>query len=190
MPSARRHVMPSSPRARNTAILVRRAHRGPVRRPRSVGGLILGVIASTLLVMVVLAAAGIGVAGLMAASSITALSKDLPDPSQLESLSFAQPTVIYDRTGTHQLATFQQEQRKVLTYDQIPELVLDATTGAEDHTFWSNEGFDVQAMLSAAAETLNGNGRGASTITQQLVRARLLPEDVIAPGADVYLRKV
>ena len=32
--------------------------------------------------------------------------------------------------------------------------------------------------------------RGASTITQQLVRARLLPEDVVQAGADRYLRKV
>ena len=44
-------------------------------------------------------------------------------------------------------------------------------------------------MVAAAVETAQGDGRGASTITQQLVRARLLPEDVVAPGADVYLRK-
>ena len=30
---------------------------------------------------------------------------------------------------------------------------------------------------------------GASTITQQLVRARLLPKELLAPGADLYERK-
>src|SRR3954454_5555416 len=118
MPSARRHVVPSSSRARNAALLVRRGNRAPAPRSRSMGGIILGVIASVALAIVVLTAAGAGVAGLIAASSITVLSKDLPDPTQLESLSFAQPTVLYDRTGTHQLATFQQEQRSVLAFDQ------------------------------------------------------------------------
>ena len=42
----------------------------------------------------------------------------------------------------------------VLGYGQIPDLVLDATTGAEDRTSWSSEGFDAPAMLSAAIETL------------------------------------
>ena len=168
---------------------MRRVHRTPARRSRSVGAIVLGVLASLVIGTAVVAAAGIGIAGLAAASTITALSQGLPDPSELESLSFAEPTVIYDRTGKVELARFQEEQRTVLTYDEIPQLVLDATTGAEDRTFWSNEGFDVQAMLSAAVDTLNGNGRGASTITQQLVRARLLPPDVTAPGADVYVRK-
>ena len=67
--------------------------------------------------------------------------------------------------------------------------MLDATTTAEDRTFWDNDGFDVQAMVAAAIETLQGDGRGASTITQQLVRARLLPADVVEPGADLYVRK-
>jgi penicillin-binding protein 1A len=30
---------------------------------------------------------------------------------------------------------------------------------------------------------------GASSITQQLVRARLLPKDLFEPGADIYTRK-
>ena len=44
-------------------------------------------------------------------------------------------------------------------------------------------------MVAAAIETLQGDGRGASTITQQLVRARLLPADVVDPGADLFVRK-
>ena len=69
--------------------------------------------------------------------------------------------------------------------------MLDATTAAEDRTFWDNAGIDVPALISAAAENASGTGeRGASTITQQLVRARLLPDDVIEAGADRYVRKV
>ncbi|MBA2382904.1 MAG: transglycosylase domain-containing protein, partial [Chloroflexi bacterium] len=132
--------------------------------------------------------AGAAVVGTVAA--VTALSQGLPDPTNLGALTFAQPTVVYDRTGKVQLGRFQREQRRVVAFDEVPKLVLDATTTAEDRTFWDNSGFDPVAILSALADNASGTSdRGASTITQQLVRARLLPEDVIAPGANRYLRK-
>lgn len=132
--------------------------------------------------------AGAVVVGTVAAVSI--LSTGLPDPTNLAALTFSQPTVVYDRTGQIQLGRFQQEQRRVVTYDEVPRLVIDATTTAEDRTFWANSGFDPAAILSALADNAAGtSARGASTITQQLVRARLLPEDVIAPGANRYVRK-
>jgi peptidoglycan glycosyltransferase len=53
-------------------------------------------------------------------------------------------------------------------------VVLDATTAIEDKDFWTNPGFDPFAIVSAGLDSLNGNARGASTITQQLVRQRLL----------------
>ena len=126
--------------------------------------------------------------GTMAA--VTALSQGLPDPTNLAALTFSQPTIVYDRTGKVQLGVFQKEQRRVVTYDEVPKLILDATTTAEDRTYWQNSGFDPAAIVSAVGDQLAGTSeRGASTITQQLVRARLLPEDVVAPGADRYLRK-
>ena len=132
--------------------------------------------------------AGVAVVGTVAA--VTVLSDDLPDPTNLGALTFSQPTTVYDRTGTIQLGRFQREQRRVVGYDEVPKLVLDATTTAEDRSFWANSGFDPAAILSAVADNAAGaSDRGASTITQQLVRARLLPEDVIARGANRYLRK-
>src|SRR5205823_4189557 len=56
-----------------------------------------------------------------------------------------------------------------------PELI-DATTATEDKTFWENAGFDPIGIASAGFDSLQGRERGASTITQQLVRARLLPK--------------
>ena len=53
--------------------------------------------------------------------------------------------------------------------------MLDTTTSTEDKTFWSNTGFDPAAVLSALRDAVSGSPRGASTITQQLVRQRLLP---------------
>lgn len=123
-------------------------------------------------------------------AAVGVLSIGLPDPARLQTLTFAQPTVIYDRSGTVELGRFSREERHVVAFAEVPPLVLDATTTAEDRTFWSNSGFDVAAMLSAAAEGASGvRERGASTITQQLVRARLLPSEVVGAGADRYIRK-
>jgi membrane peptidoglycan carboxypeptidase len=133
----------------------------------------------------------IGLSALTAISTLGVLSSDLPDPAQLRELTFAQPTIVYDRDGTTELGRFQRERRRVVRYEDIPTVVLDATTTAEDRTFWSNAGIDPANIAAAVAENASGEGeRGASTITQQLVRARLLPEDIVAPGSDRYLRKV
>lgn len=133
----------------------------------------------------------VGLAGVIAVSTLGVMSAGLPDPSELDSLGFAQATIVYDRAGKVELGRFEDQRRRVLAFDSIPKTVLDATTAAEDRTFWDNAGIDVPALISAAAENASGTGeRGASTITQQLVRARLLPDDVIEAGADRYVRKV
>jgi membrane peptidoglycan carboxypeptidase len=176
----------------------RKARPGPNRsllatrhgpRPRS-SGANLGLALATALIAVAVGGAGLlGLGGLVTGASIAVLSHDLPDPTELEELAFAEPTIVYDRDGRVELGRFLRESRRVVDYRDLPEIVLDATVVAEDRTFWENDGFDAQAILSAALETLQGDGRGASTITQQLVRARLLPEEVTAPGSDLYLRK-
>jgi membrane peptidoglycan carboxypeptidase len=173
--------------ASTRAILAARAtaHHKPKRAP-------YGRIALTImLAVIVVASATGGIAVAVGAGVIRAWSEGLPDPAALESLTFSQPTIIYDRTGTIELARFERENRAVVAFDDVPTLVLDATTTAEDRTFWSNEGYDAVAIVAAAIQNAQGGSgeRGASTITQQLVRARLLPRDVIE-GEDRYVRKV
>jgi membrane peptidoglycan carboxypeptidase len=167
-------------------VTLRRAEqvrRRPAPRSRSRGlWAVLAVLTSSAFVAV-------GLAGVVAMSALGVLSADLPDPSDLGELAFAQPTIVYDRTGKVELGRFQDERRRVIAYKDIPPLVLDATTTAEDRTFWDNAGIDPAALISAVAENASGaRERGASTITQQLVRARLLPEDIVN-GSDRYLRK-
>src|SRR6478735_2311820 len=155
---------------------------GRSRVPRILGAVLVGIGLSTIV--------AVGLAVVMVTTTVGVLSVGLPDPSQLEALTFSEPTVVYDRTGTVELGRFQREERRVVAFGDVPELVLDATTSAEDRTFWTNSGFDAPAILSAAAEGASGaRERGASTITQQLVRARLLPSEVTQAGADRYMRK-
>ena len=127
--------------------------------------LFFGVIAFTALVVVLGIATGL--------SFLNQMQAELPSVAAFDQLDYAQPSVVYDRTGTVQLATFQDEYRHVVTYDEIPKVLLDATIAVEDRTFWDNEGYDPNAIASAILENVTGvSDRGASTITQQLVRAR------------------
>jgi membrane peptidoglycan carboxypeptidase len=157
---------------------------------RQQGGRLRAVLAVALLLFVSMLGAGVIAGGAAIAGTVEALSANLPDPALLLNLTYAQPTIVYDRTGKIELARFQQENRRTVSFDELPHLVLDATTTAEDRSFWQNSGFDPAAIVSAlAGNAASGNDRGASTITQQLVRARLLPPEATAPGADRYLRK-
>ena len=150
----------------------------------------MAVLLTLGIAFIVVAGGTVGLLGVAAVATVGALSTDLPDPAALDDLSFNQPTVVYDRSGTLELGRFQRELRWVVDFDTVPKLILDATTTAEDRTFWDNDGYDPAAILQAIGENVSGESeRGASTITQQLVRARLLPEAYVQPDSDRYLRK-
>ncbi|MCU0483914.1 MAG: penicillin-binding protein, partial [Chloroflexi bacterium] len=171
--------------------LARRQHRrrngngGPATGRRAVGFV---AIALPLLLLASLASVGlVGFYGVVGAYSH--FSAGLPDPKTVfENIDFPEETIVYDRSGKVELGRFARERRDVVAFDQIPGEVADATTAMEDKTFWDNTGFDVGGFISAAIDTLRGNERGGSTITQQLVRnAGLLPESAFA---DKYERKI
>ncbi len=129
----------------------------------------------------------VGLVGAVAAYNY--YSQGLADPrTALDQLTFDQQTVVYDRTGKIELARFGAARREVVSFDQIPPEMVDATTAIEDKTFWENGGFDPGGIISAALDTAQGNARGASTITQQLVRQRLLPQAVLT--GPTYERKI
>jgi peptidoglycan glycosyltransferase len=136
---------------------------------------------------VFLTMAGLGILGAVAVvGTYLALSRDLIAPSALEQIEYSQESVIYDRTGQTELARFGNVRREVVTFDQIPAILLDATTAVEDKSFWTNPGFDPAAIIASGLDAIRGSARGGSTITQQLVRARLLdPELVQASGRTV-----
>ena len=108
-------------------------------------------------------------------------------PIALNNIDFEQQTVIYDRTGKVELARLGDLKRELVTYDQLPGEIVDATTAIEDKDFWINPGFDPAGIVSAGLDTVSGRPRGASTITQQLVRARLLPPEAFE--GSMYERK-
>jgi membrane peptidoglycan carboxypeptidase len=160
---------------------------GAQRRPRGSGAGRAVAVALPLFLFSTLLLLGVG-AFTGSVAAYTYLAKDLQDPrSTLEAISFTQQTTVYDRTGVVTLARLGDDRREIVGFADIAPELIDATTSIEDKTFWDNSGFDPLGFVSAAIDTIQGNDRGGSTITQQLVRARLLPESAFA--GSIYERK-
>lgn len=108
------------------------------------------------------------------------LTADLPSPQDLGKDPLALSTKVYDRTGQTLLYQFEVERREIITLDDVPEVLVNATLAIEDKTFWTNPGVDVLGIGRAAYAILTdqpqGQG-GASTITQQLVKARIIGDE-------------
>lgn len=142
------------------------------RRRRGIGAAAtMGLLLFAALAMLGLAGAGLALA------AYASISRDLPEPSILERIELPEQSFIYDREGRTELARFGEFNREVVTFDDIPPVLVDATTAVEDATFWENAGFDPVGIAAAGLDALRGRPRGASTITQQLVRQRLLTTD-------------
>jgi membrane peptidoglycan carboxypeptidase len=165
-----------------TSLARRQRHRRSLGRGRPRGSSAVRRAVIAIPIILFSAFAAVGVAGMVGvAAAYNYYSQGLPDPRDtLSNLTFDQQTTITDRTGDVLLAKLGEFKREVVAYGDIPPEMLDATTAIEDKDFWINPGFDPAAFVSATLDTLAGHPRGGSTITQQLVRARLLPESAFA----------
>ena len=96
---------------------------------------------------------------------------NLPD---IDAWSF-QPkrvTKVYSADGRH-LKDFLEENREILTYEEIPRSMQAALTSIEDQRFFSHWGIDIRRIFGsvlANVKSMSIVGQGASTITQQLAR--------------------
>lgn len=66
-----------------------------------------------------------------------------------------------------------------LDYKDIPQYAIDAFVAVEDRSFWTNPGYDVKGITSALISSFKSgdDARGASTITQQLVKNTYLTSE-------------
>ena len=116
-------------------------------------------------------------------------SRDLPDPQKaLDVLGFDQPSIIYDRTGKVELARLGERKREVVTFDQIPPEVLDATTAIEDKDFWINPGFDLGGFISATVDTLRASPAAAPRSRSSSFAPASCPPTAFA--GSLYERKI
>ncbi len=121
------------------------------------------------------------IGAIMAALTVGAIfwmyGRDLPNHEQLA--RYAPPTIsrIYDGKGRI-IDEFAKERRLFVPTADIPDLVKNAFISAEDKHFWTHKGYDPRGMLAAALDAARGGRlRGASTITQQVMKNFLLSSD-------------
>ncbi|WP_114964698.1 penicillin-binding protein 1A [Alkalilacustris brevis] len=106
-------------------------------------------------------------------------ARELPNHEQLA--QYSPPTIsrIYSGEGVL-MDEFAQERRLFAPIGDIPDIVKVAFISAEDKNFYSHSGFDARGIAAAAYEAVASRGqtlRGASTITQQVMKNFLLSGD-------------
>lgn len=121
--------------------------------------------------------------GSIALYSYYSIARTLPSVEDLQNrASQFETTRILDRNGNplYDIIDPNAGRRTYVTLDKIAPVVLAATIATEDKDFYNHPGFDFWAITRALWENYrtDGQGGGASTITQQLARALLLtPEE-------------
>ena len=144
-------------------------------RPRStVLAILFSVIKAFLIIAVVLGFAMLGlVLGIAKAYVDTTPSLDVSALTVSDRTSY-----IYDRNG-NMITTFAgMEYRDWADIDEIPDMLKNALIAVEDVRFYKHGGLDFKRLFSAVVNTLrNSNTHGGSTITQQLVKIKILSNE-------------
>ncbi len=99
-------------------------------------------------------------------------------------------TIIYDVNG-NLITTIGLEKRESISYDKLPQVLVDAIIATEDSRFFQHNGVDLPRFLKASVLQLMGKSfaGGASTLTMQIVKNNLTSRNksIIRKFQDVYL---
>lgn len=112
------------------------------------------------------------------------------DPNNLK---FTQMSELYDSDG-NLVTKMGNENRTEITYDDLPEVLIDAIIATEDSKFFQHNGFDLARFTKASLYQLLGkNAGGASTLTMQIVKNNYTSteskgfEGIVRKFTDIYL---
>ena len=106
------------------------------------------------------------------------------DPNNLK---FTQMSELYDTDG-NLIAKMGNENRTEISYDDLPEVLIDAIIATEDSKFFQHNGFDLARFSKASLSQLLGkNAGGASTLTMQIAKNNYTSTK--SKGFDGILRK-
>ena len=161
------------------------------QKPRTAGGALaglLGALAMSVIAGVLVTAAVTPVVALSgtATKSAVGIFESLPD--HLDPGKLAEPSTIYATgadTTVYEIATFYDQDRETVKWDQISQFVKDAAVAEEDPRFYTHGGVDVLATARAVLQNAAGqNLSGASTITMQYVRNVLIQEAIAIPDKE------
>jgi penicillin-binding protein 1A len=114
-----------------------------------------------------------GVAGVIGAYFYVAPS--LPAAQTIRDIPLQIPLRVFSRDG-HLIEEIGQRRRILVTFDDVPEHVINAFIAAEDQRFFVHPGIDYRGILRALSQlVMTGDiASGGSTLTQQLARSYFL----------------
>lgn len=103
-------------------------------------------------------------------------------------------TIVYDKNGT-EYGRLGREQRELVYYDDLPQVLIDAIIATEDSKFFQHNGFDIARFAKASLQQLAGqqNAGGASTLTMQVVKNTFTSteshgwEGIVRKFTDIYM---
>ena len=155
----------------------------------AIGAAFLGLVAVLIGLVTTVTSTVAGVGGTMRAYE--EVNKDLPNAARVVADTY-QTTRILDRNGVVLRELSNPDEgagwRTFVPLSAVSQDLIDATVAAEDATFWTHRGVEPLGIARGLFINVSGTGKsGASTITQQLVRA-LYPKKISAQDFS-YTRK-
>lgn len=121
----------------------------------------------------VLLAVAVGIETVIGAAGLFTISSMLKDAPTLnvEELYSQESTRIFDKDG-NQISDVGEQLRENVSYDEIPEALIDAFLSIEDSRYFTHNGFDISRFAAAAVANLKSGevDQGGSTFTMQLVK--------------------
>ncbi|WP_434082616.1 penicillin-binding protein 1A [Catenovulum sediminis] len=113
------------------------------------------------------------------------LKDELPSVDTLKDVEFQTPMKVYSSDGKL-ISQFGEKRRIPLSFEQIPQPLIDTLLATEDARFYAHNGVDIIGIFRAAFTVLTSGTKkqGASTITMQVARGFFLNRD------KTYIRKI
>ena len=114
---------------------------------------------------------------------VVAVIKTTPSLDVNAIYNLNQPSMLYDDQGNFIDDLPSTEIRYIISYDEMPQNLINAYISIEDERFMTHGGIDIKRILGAAARDVmvilgKQNGiHGASTITQQLIKNTILSSE-------------
>ena len=137
------------------------------------------IVAKLAGLFIAMAAAGGLVGVLLFLSAYHYLAPTLPESADFSDVELQVPLRIFTRDG-RLMAEFGDKRRIPVSYEELPDRVVQAFIAAEDDRFFEHPGVDYQGLLRAALKLISSGGQrsqGGSTITMQLARNLFLIPD-------------
>jgi penicillin-binding protein 1A len=111
--------------------------------------------------------------------TVVSFVEDLPDLEDFTPAEKALTSKIYASDGTL-IDTFHgEENRELVSYEQIPKNLINSVISIEDERYYQHNGFDVEGIIrSFIINLMSGEiEQGATTITQGYVKNVYIPEE-------------